>query len=180
MPPDLRRPARWPRVAPDGGRIPPPAIPSIAQYRRDFERDRAGFYDRRDWASRGWGDQAWGDQVGADLEEGERFGGVAGWNREWRREERFDWSSHRVVNRSAYHLPRYYPPYGWNGSYQRFPVGGRLSPLLFAQSYWIADPYSYRLPETYGPYRWVRFYNDVLLVDVEAGQVVDTVHDIFW
>ena len=55
-----------------------------------------------------------------------------------------------------------------------------LSSLLFAQNYWIADPYSYRLPDAYGPYRWVRYYDDALLVDVYSGEVVDAMYDFFW
>ena len=51
---------------------------------------------------------------------------------------------------------------------------------MFAQNYWISDPYYYDLPPAYGPYRWVRYYNDALLVDVYTGQVVDSVYNIFW
>ena len=32
----------------------------------------------------------------------------------------------------------------------------------------------------YGPYRWVRYYDDVLLVDVYSGEVVDVIYDFFW
>ena len=64
--------------------------------------------------------------------------------------------------------------------YRRFGIGVQLSSLLFAQDYWIDDPWSYRLPDPYGPYRWVRYYNDALLVDVETGEVVDAIHDLFW
>ena len=87
---------------------------------------------------------------------------------------------HRASNRSAYRLPRYYAPYGWSGGYRRFSLGARLAPSLFARSYWIEDPYAYRLPEAYEPYRWVRYYNDALLIDVETGEVVDAINDIFW
>ena len=31
-----------------------------------------------------------------------------------------------------------------------------------------------------GPYRWVRYYDDVLLVDIYSGEVVDVIHDFFW
>lgn len=55
-----------------------------------------------------------------------------------------------------------------------------LSAPLFVEDYWIDDPWTYRLPEVYGPYRWVRYYNDALLVDVDSGEVIDVIHDIFW
>ena len=102
------------------------------------------------------------------------------WNRDWRRDSRYNWSGYRYQNRQAFHLPRYYAPYGWNGGYRRFSVGMMLSSMLFAQDYWIDDPYAYRLPAVDGPYRWVRYYNDALLVDIYSGQVVDVIHDIFW
>ena len=46
--------------------------------------------------------------------------------------------------------------------------------------YWIQDPWQYRLPQVYGPYRWVRYYDDVLLVDIYSGEVVDVIHNFFW
>ncbi|WP_286773438.1 RcnB family protein [Sphingomonas sp. 66-10] len=102
------------------------------------------------------------------------------WNRDWRRDTRYNWSNYRYRNRSVFHLPRYYAPYGWDYGYRRFSVGVMLSAPLFVEDYWIDDPWTYRLPEVYGPYRWVRYYNDALLVDVDSGEVVDVIYDIFW
>lgn len=118
--------------------------------------------DRRDWS---WNDR--GDRRPA-------------WNRDWRRDSRYDWNRYRTANRAAYRLPRYYAPYGWNQGYRRFSIGVTLSSLLFAQDYWLDDPYSFRLPEPYGPYRWVRYYDDALLVDVYTGQVVDAEYGFFF
>lgn len=102
------------------------------------------------------------------------------WNNNWRNDRRYDWNRYRNYNRGAFHLPRYYAPYGWNGGYRRFSIGFRLAAPLFGQNYWIDDPYDYRLPAAYGPYRWVRYYGDAILVDVRSGNVVDVIHDIFW
>lgn len=102
------------------------------------------------------------------------------WTREWRRDPRYDWTGWRSAHRDAYRLPRYYSPFGWDAGYRRFSIGARLSSVLFARSYWIDDPYAYRLPEAYGPYRWVRYYDDALLVDLDSGEVVDVIHDLFW
>ena len=102
------------------------------------------------------------------------------WNRDWRRDGRYDYGGYRAQNRYAYHLPRYYAPGGWGYGYRRFGIGFALNEILFSQDYWIDDPYNYRLPEAYGPYRWVRYYNDALLVDIDSGQVVDAVYGIFW
>jgi Ni/Co efflux regulator RcnB len=92
----------------------------------------------------------------------------------------YDWHGYRGSNRGIYRLPRYYAPSGWGYGYRRFGIGFTLNSILFSSQYWINDPYYYRLPEAYGPYRWVRYYNDALLVDVETGEVVDTIYDIFW
>lgn len=156
------------------------------------ERARAERYDRRDGDRGGWNERqnrAWsngaGQWRGDDRGWRNNRGGWdrnsrGGWSRDWRRNNRYNWSGYRAQNRSAYRLPRYYAPYGWNSGYRRFGIGITLSNVLFAQDYWIADPWSYRLPDAYGPYRWVRYYNDALLVDVYSGEVVDVVYDIFW
>ena len=79
----------------------------------------------------------------------------------------------------VFRLGSYYAPYR-NYSYRRFGVGSILDSLFFGSRYWINDPWQYRLPEVYGPYRWVRYYDDVLLVDIYSGQVVDVIYDFFW
>lgn len=155
--------------------------------RQDFRADRRD--DRRDWNRgdrRDWnGRQRWvggNDRNrgwnGGNWNNGGWNGG--GWDRDWRRDRRYDWRGYRAANRSLYRLPRYYAPQGYYGGYRRFGIGFTLSSILFAQDYWIDDPWSYRLPDADGPYRWVRYYNDALLVDLETGEVVDVEYDIFW
>lgn len=124
-------------------------------------------YDRNDgWRNPGRDRQNWNDR--------------RNWSRGWRTDNRYDWNRYRQTNRNVYRLPRYYPPSGYHYGYQRFSVGLTVGSMLYGSSYWINDPYSYRLPPAYGPYRWVRYYNDALLVDLETGEVVDTVYDLFW
>jgi hypothetical protein len=164
-----------------------------ADDRRDFQRDRAG--DRRDWRNdrgdRNDGRPGWqgnrpdwqnrdrwqnrGDWRGRGDWNGRNNGG---WNRDWRRDPRYNWQDWRRNNR-GYRFPRYYAPRGWGYGYQRFSFGAFLSAPLFAQNYWISDPYAYRLPPADGPYRWVRYYDDVLLIDIRNGEVVDTIYDFF-
>lgn len=163
---------RW-RPSPDRGRA--------WADRRDFERDRARFYDRQDWANRpapagGWGRNSW-ERGGWDRGS---WGGAGGWNRGWRQDRRYDWGGYRAAHRGVYRLPRYRAPYGWNDGYRAFAIGALIAAPLFAQDYWIDDPYAFRLPEAYGPYRWVRYHDDALLVDVETGEVVDVVERLFW
>lgn len=140
--------------------------------RNDWQRDQrrspsTGWQrDRADWTDHGRDDG--------------RFDTRSSWNRSWRDDRRYDYNRYRAANRDAYHLPRYYAPYGWDGGYRRFSVGIRLNSILFAQNYWIDDPWDYRLPPADFPYRWVRYYDDALLVDVRYGEVVDVVYGIFW
>jgi hypothetical protein len=140
---------------------------------RDWNRNDRGWDDRRDWS---WNDRRRDDDRSGWGNRDDR----RAWSRDWRRDPRYDWNRYRTANRSAYRLPRYYAPYGWNQGYRRFGVGVTLSSMLFAQNYWIDDPFDYRLPPAYGPYRWVRYYDDALLVDVYTGRVVDVVYDVFW
>ncbi|WP_238550707.1 RcnB family protein [Blastomonas sp. AAP53] len=137
--------------------------------RRDYRDNRRG-WDGRGFASRGWDGgrdgRAW-DGRGRD------------WNRGWRNDRRYDWVGYRNQNRNFYRVGRYYPPVrGWN--YRRLNIGFTLGAPFFASSFWINDPWAYRLPPAYGQYRWVRYYGDVLLVDVYTGQVVDVINDFFW
>lgn len=144
---------------------------STTDRRWDNDRDRNRSWDSnrsrndsRNWSSnRGWDN----DRRGR-------------WDSSWRNDRRYDWRDYRARNRGIYRLPRYYAPAGWGYGYRRFSIGFTLSSMLFAQQYWINDPFYYRLPPAYGPYRWVRYYNDALLVDVYSGEVVDVMHDFFW
>lgn len=139
---------------------------------------------------RGFGNPGYTDRFDRDPRQGFRnrdndwrgreFGNRGNWNRGWRQNRQFNWQGYRGYNRNAFHLPRYYAPYGWNGGYQRFGIGFSLNRVLFGQNYWIGDPAFYRLPPAYGPYEWVRYYNDAVLVDIRTGYVVDVVYDIFW
>ena len=102
------------------------------------------------------------------------------WDRnDWRRDNRYNWSGYRNQHRDVFRAGRYYSPYN-NYSYSRLSIGFFLNSGFFGRSYWINDPYQYRLPEIYGPYRWVRYYDDVLLVDIYSGEVVDVIHNFFW
>ncbi|MET1754906.1 RcnB family protein [Novosphingobium sp. RD2P27] len=101
------------------------------------------------------------------------------WDRGWRNNSRYDWTRYRARNQNVYRAGRYYAPYS-SYSYRRIAVGFTLGTFFYGQRYWISDPWQYRLPAVYGPYRWVRYYDDVVLVDVYNGRVVDVIYDFFW
>lgn len=145
---------------------------------RNWDRDGRG----RDWndGRRGndWRTDQW--RGGRRLDEGERWREQRRWSNNWRNDRRYDWRWYRDRNRSAYRLPSYYAPYGWNYGYRRFSIGIFLNSILFSNQYWIDDPWDYRLPPSYGTLRWIRYYDDALLVDIRDGYVVDVIYDMFW
>lgn len=152
--------------------------------RQDGDRDRWDNNNRRDrgdrryayrtpngsWNGSDWNNRNWNDRD-------DRY---QRWSNDWRRDRRYDWRSYRNHNRDYYRLPRYAHPYGYNYGYRRFSIGIVLDNLFYSDRYWISDPWDYRLPPAYGPYRWVRYYDDVLLVDLRNGRVVDVIYSFFW
>jgi len=161
-----------------GGTIRTPGLSG-----RDVGRDGGQRFDDRRFDDRRFdgrrGDDRRFDGRGFDnrrFDNGNRGGN---WNRDWRRDQRYNWQAFRAYNRDFFHLPRYYAPFGFN-RYQRFGIGGYLGTQFFGQQYWIDDPFAYRLPDAFPPYRWVRYYDDVLLVDTRSGYVVDVIYDFFW
>ncbi|WOK38105.1 RcnB family protein [Sphingomonas sp. C3-2] len=137
---------------------------------RDANRDR-NWANNRDWNR----DRNWNGNRDRNWDRDDHR-----WNRDWRNDRRYDWQRYRQDNRHVYRSGRYHVPYGWDYGYRRFNSGIYLDSMLFGSSYWIDDPWHYRLPPANGPYRWVRYFDDVLLVDIRNGYVVDTIYDFFW
>jgi hypothetical protein len=156
-------------------------------------RDRDGDRARRDGDRDRWRDQDrnrsgdnWRDRDRNRDRDGDRWrnGGnnrdYHRWDRDdWRRDNRYNWYGYRSGHRDLFRLRPYYAPYR-NYYYRRIGIGFFLDALFYGDRYWIDDPWSYRLPAVYGPYRWVRYYDDVLLVDIYTGEVVDVIYDFFW
>ncbi len=101
------------------------------------------------------------------------------WSSNWRNDSRYDWYGHRQRYGNYYRPGRYYSPYRGH-NYSRISIGFSLGSGYYGSRYWINDPGYYRLPPAYGSYRWVRYYDDVLLVDLRSGRVVDVIRDFFW
>ena len=152
---------------------------------RDAVDNRRQERDRRSaerWRNQTLSGSTWqGDRSngGWNNSRNESWRGNRAWSRDWRNNDRYNWSAYRTQNRGIYRPGRYYAPYN-NYSYRRLGIGYTLGSLFYRQSYWLNDPWSYRLPDVYGPYRWVRYYDDVMLVDTYTGQVVDVIYDFFW
>ncbi|MGQ0558778.1 MAG: RcnB family protein [Sphingosinicella sp.] len=101
------------------------------------------------------------------------------WDAGWRGDRRYDWASWRFRNRSLFRLGSYYSPYR-NHRYSRFSIGFYLDPGFYGRNYWVNDPWYYRLPPAPPGTQWIRYYDDVLLVDIYSGYVIDVIYDFFW
>jgi Nickel/cobalt transporter regulator len=147
---------------------------------RRYDRNRDGNLDRRWDQNRDGRADRYGNNRGWDNRgyENRRYDNRS-WNRSWRNDRRYDWSGYRNQYRDHYRLGRYYAPYR-DHRYSRFSIGIRIGSPFYSNRYWINDPWRYRLPDVHGPYRWVRYYDDVLLVDIYSGEVVDVIHNFFW
>jgi hypothetical protein len=128
-------------------------------WRRNWRRD--------DWR---WG---WNGRPGWDHRDFRR------WNHGWRNDRRYDWFDFRRGNRFLFSPGPYFAPFR-SHRYSRIQQGFFLDSLFFQPRFFINDPWAYRLPPAYGPYQWVRYYDDVLLVDIYTGEVVDAIHGFFW
>ena len=96
--------------------------------------------------------------------------------REARQELREDWRDYRRSHRDVYRGGTWRAPF----RYQRWDAGAQLRPSYYSSRYYISDPYRYRLPAPRANLRWVRHYNDVLLVNVRTGRVVEVHRGFFW
>ncbi|HTU09514.1 MAG TPA: RcnB family protein [Allosphingosinicella sp.] len=167
------------------GNQPRPSQPNVSwqgnpndprfQRNRNWQDGRRGD-DRNGRDGRNWRNDR-NDRT--DGRRGDRRNWRNDWNRGWRNDNRYNWSSWRNQNRGRYRLSPYYSPYR-NWSYRRFSIGLFLDSLFYNQRYWIGDPWQYRLPPAPYGTQWVRYYNDVLLVDIYTGEVVDAIYGFFW
>jgi Nickel/cobalt transporter regulator len=150
-----------------GGNYARQAQRNQQRYEQRVREDRR---DGRDWNRNGSRDNRWSDNQGSRR---------SSWNRNWRGDNRYDWQRYRYSNRNLFRSGGYYAPYrGY--SYNRLNIGFILDSLFYSNRYWLSDPYQYRLPPAPYGTQWVRYYDDVVLVDVYTGEVLDVIYDFFW
>ncbi|MEO7826929.1 MAG: RcnB family protein, partial [Allosphingosinicella sp.] len=101
------------------------------------------------------------------------------WSSSWRNDSRYDWQRYRYSNRDVFRSGSYYAPYR-SYRYNRLSIGIVLDSLFYSNRYWLNDPYQYRLPPAPYGTQWVRYYDDVVLVDVYSGEVIDVIENFFW
>lgn len=93
-----------------------------------------------------------------------------------RQEVREDWRDYRRSHRDTYRAGNWRAPFRYN----KWNAGARMRPAYYSARYYIADPYRYRLPRPGMNMRWIRHYNDVLLVNVRTGRVIEVNRGFFW
>lgn len=145
-------------------------------WRNNDRRDN----DRRDNDRRWNNNQRWDNGRDHDRRwNNDRRPSNNGWHNGWRNDRRYNWQGYRNQYRDRYRMPTYYSPYRGRG-YSRLSIGISLGSGYYGSRYWINDPYQYRLPPAPYGARWVRYYNDVVLVDMRRGRVIDVIHNFFW
>jgi len=140
--------------------------------RRDNGRD---WRDNRRGDNRQWRDNRRGPQVA--YNQGFRDG--RNWDRGWRNDRRYNWLGFRQSNRVIFAPGPYFAPFSGH-FYRPVGIGFFLDPLFFQPRFFLNDPWAFRLPSAGNRFRWVRYYDDVLLVDIFTGEVVDAIENFFW
>jgi Ni/Co efflux regulator RcnB len=64
--------------------------------------------------------------------------------------------------------------------YRPVTVGYTLQPAFFGQRYFVSNYSAYRLRSPGRFQRWIRYGNDLLLVNVRNGRVLQVVHNRYW
>jgi len=73
----------------------------------------------------------------------------------------------------------YVAPYGgWR--YRPVTSGYQLRPVFYGQRYWVNDYARFNVAAPRPNLRWVRYGNDLLLVNVRNGRVLEVRHNLGW
>jgi len=86
------------------------------------------------------------------------------------------------ANRHAMHRVRsaYIAPVR-NWTYRPVTVGYRLEPSFYSSRYYITDYGTYHLRAPHArALQWIRYGNDLLLVNVRTGRVLQVIHYRYW
>ena len=93
-----------------------------------------------------------------------------------RRGEREVYRDRREVNRNR---SAYVAPYrGWR--YRSLTPGYRLQPGFYGPRYTISNFGRYRLGPPGANRRWIRYGNDLVLVNLRNGRVIQVVRNRYW
>jgi Ni/Co efflux regulator RcnB len=68
-----------------------------------------------------------------------------------------------------------------NWTYRPVTVGYRLQPSFYGSNYYISDYGAYHLQAPHNRWlRWIRYGNDLLLVNIRTGRVLQVIHYAGW
>jgi Ni/Co efflux regulator RcnB len=67
-----------------------------------------------------------------------------------------------------------------NWRYRPVTVGYTLQPAFFGQRYFVSNYNTYQLRAPGRHQRWVRYGDDLLLVNVRNGRVLQVIHNRYW
>lgn len=145
---------------------------------RDSRYPRPGYGDghrdgRENYQNAGW-DR---DRHGWRDERGHRWHHDRDWYDSYR-DDHFRFYGNRYYARQRFSIGFYYAPWGYSTRY--WERGDRLPLSYYGDRYVIYDYYDYDLYAPPYATAWVRVGNDVLLIDMDTGEVLDIVADLFW
>ena len=89
----------------------------------------------------------------------------------------------RHDRRAARHHNRHWTAYrapSQNWAYRPLSVGYQLRPAFYEPRYAISDYGAFRVRAPGRNMRWIRYGDDLLLVIVRTGRVLDVVHNRYW
>jgi len=99
--------------------------------------------------------------------------------RQDRRELRRDRRELRQDRRDVRRHSAYAAPYR-NWRYRPVTIGYRLQPAFYGSRYYISDFGRYHLRAPGRWQRWIRYGDDLLLVNVRTGRVLQVIHYRYW
>jgi Ni/Co efflux regulator RcnB len=67
-----------------------------------------------------------------------------------------------------------------NWSYRPVTVGYQLQPSFYSSRYYITDYSAYHLRAPGRFLQWIRYGNDLLLVNIRTGRVLQVIHYRYW
>ena len=156
---------------------------------RDWDRNRRGDRDHRNWNDGNrdsHGDRHW------DSDPNSRRGNRTHWRddrgRDWHHErgwysryrvDHFRHSRGRFFARQRFFIGYYYVPFGYSS--RVWGVGYSLPSAYYFNGRYVIDDY-WRFDLYDPPFRchWIRVGSNALLIDIDSGEVVDEIYDLFW
>ena len=145
---------------------------------RDSRYPRPGYVDSHHDGREGYRNASWDrDRHGWHDERGHSWHHDRDWYDSYR-DDHFRFYGNRYYARQRFTIGFYYAPWGYTTRLWR--CGDRLPLSYYSARYVLDDYYNYDLYAPSYATAWVRVGNDVLLIDMVSGEVLDVVADLFW